>query len=98
MEHPKLVGKITAKLLKVVGKSAAETHNSRSFSHLMWSPRFCCSSGYSLMLFISQHFEDFAKTTYLNFEEIEKNRINNFEETRILTISAPLEVIEKNLS
>jgi len=34
-----------------------------------------------MVLFISQHFEDFEKNTVSNFEEIEKNRIKDFEET-----------------
>ena len=34
-----------------------------------------------MVLFISQHFEDFEKNAVSNFEEIEKNRIKDFEET-----------------
>jgi hypothetical protein len=44
-----------------------------------------------MVLFISQHFEDFEKNTVSNFEEIEKNRIKDFEETGICAIFAMLE-------
>ena len=44
-----------------------------------------------MVLFISQHFEDFEKNAISNFEEIEKNRIKDFEETGICAIFAMLE-------
>ena len=44
-----------------------------------------------MVLFISQHFEDFEKIAVSNFEEIEKNRIKDFEETGICAIFAMLE-------
>jgi hypothetical protein len=44
-----------------------------------------------MVLFISQHFEDFEKNAVSNFEEIEKNRIKDFEETGICAIFAMLE-------
>ena len=44
-----------------------------------------------MVLFISQHFEDFEKNAVSNFEEIEKNRIKDFEETGIYAIFALLE-------
>jgi hypothetical protein len=44
-----------------------------------------------MVLFISQHFEDFEKNAVSNFEEIEKNRMKDFEETGICAIFAMLE-------
>ena len=44
-----------------------------------------------MVLFISQHFEDFEKNAVSNFEEIEKNLIKNFEEAEIYAIFALLE-------
>jgi hypothetical protein len=44
-----------------------------------------------MVLFISQHFEDFEKNAISNFEEIERNRIKDFEETGICAIFAMLE-------